>query len=71
MYVVRFHLAHTLISVIDDIVSEERATFNAPGALHRRKCRVSMPDVSHPQTHNEQLSRVEVLEMKTRQADEV
>jgi hypothetical protein len=30
-----------------------------------------MSDVSHPQTHNEQLSRVEVLEMKTRQADEV
>lgn len=31
----------------------------------------SIPDVSHSQTHNEQLSRVEVLEMKTRQADEV
>lgn len=30
-----------------------------------------MADLFPPQTHKEQLSRVEALEMKTRQADEV
>jgi hypothetical protein len=30
-----------------------------------------MPDLFHPQTHKDQLSRVEGLETKVKQADEV
>jgi hypothetical protein len=71
MYPIRFHPPHLLISVIGNLISEDRATFDAPGTLNRRWCRVSMPDPFHSQTHKDQLSRVEGLETKVKQADEV